>query len=99
MNYRSKEKVHADIARVLHDSIIDQKVASEIAFHMTDWKSDLERLVMIYDKNSRLTDKETSNILHQFLAHVPNHLAAAMKLIGYGPVEDIFEVGITEADE
>ena len=33
------------------------------------------------------------------LAHVPDHVAAAKKLAGVGPIEDIFGVGVLIEDE
>ncbi len=82
----------------MQDSLTSEQNANEIAFHITDWQSDLESLIRIYDESNTLSDEEVSSILHQFLAHVPNHLAAAMKLIGYGPIEDVFEVGVLEKE-
>jgi glutamate mutase epsilon subunit len=99
MKLKSAEKVHTNIARAIQDSLTSQETANEIAFHMTDWRDDLQTLIKLYDENYILSDEEISAIIHQFLAHVPNHLAAAMKLIGYGPIEDIFDVGVLKKDE
>jgi len=66
---------------------------------MTDWDHNLEDLTSVYDMNQRLDNKRVSEIVIEFLAHVPNHVAAARKLIGIGPIEDVFEVGVLEEDE
>ena len=36
--------------------------------------------------------------MSRFLAYVPNHVAAAQKIVGLGPMKDIFEVGILVED-
>jgi hypothetical protein len=78
---------------------ITDTAAKEIAFHMTDWDDDLERMVRLYKDCENMTPDEALEILLRFLAHVPNHLAAAKKLVGYGPIEDIFKVGVLEEDQ
>ncbi len=98
MRLKKAELVSEDIARAVQDSLISAEVAREIAFHMTDWRYNLEMLIKLYDENLSLSDEEINSIVLEFLAHVPNHVAAAMKLIGYGPIEDIFEVGVLEKD-
>ena len=77
----------------------DPEVARDIAFHMTDWDDDFERLLKLYEHPEAFTDDEITSVLYQLLAHVPNHLAAAKKLSGMGPTEDIFKVGVLEGDE
>ena len=74
-------------------------VAKHIAFHMTDWKEDLEELVELYERVEQLSDEQIRKVVIGFLAHVPNHVAAAKKLIGLGPIEDIFEVGVLREDD
>ena len=75
------------------------EVGREIAFHMTDWDHDLEQLVRLYEQPDSLTDEELQCSVLAFLAHVPNHVAAAKKLSGMGPIEDVFSVGVLEEDE
>jgi hypothetical protein len=77
---------------------LDQRVSNDIAFHMTDWKENLEQLVKLYQHSELLNDEQIRKIIITFLAHVPNHVAAAKKLVGLGPIEDIFKVGVTEED-
>jgi predicted metallopeptidase len=66
---------------------------------MTDWKKDLERLHGLYENIERLSDEEITKVVIAFLAHVPNHIAAAKKLVGLGPIEDIFKVGVLDEDD
>jgi hypothetical protein len=96
LKLKTAHEVNTTIARVLRDSLTDGTSSTEIGFHMTDWKHDLEMILRLYDPEQDLSDSEISSIVHQFLAHVPNHIAAAKKLIGYGPIEDVFGVGVLE---
>ncbi len=81
------------------DSWMDQEgVGKEIAFHITDWDHNLRDLVTLYE-NPSISDDELRSIVIQFLAHVPNHVAAAKKLVGLGPIEDVFEVGVLREDD
>jgi hypothetical protein len=70
-----------------------------VAFHLTDWDHNLVRLVELYQNPLKWSDDEFAVEIFAFLAHVPNNLAAAKKLAGAGPIEDIFEVGVFEKDE
>jgi hypothetical protein len=76
----------------------EEKTAHDIAFHMTDWLSDIKGLEDIYSNVDSLTNEEIRSFVCGFLAHVPNHLNAAAKLSGVGKVEDVFEVGIFDDD-
>lgn len=87
------------IARAFAALIEDPKIASEIAFHMTDWDNDLKDLLELYESPSSFSDDEIQDRLFGFLIHVPNHVAAAKKLAGLGPVQDVFEVGVCTEDE
>jgi hypothetical protein len=81
-------------------SLIDSAdAARDIAFHMTDWDHNLERLLQLYEDPPTATDDDITAVILEFLAHAPNHLAAAKKLSGMGPIEDIFGVGVLEEDE
>ena len=71
----------------------------DIAFHMTDWLSDLERWYDYCQAPEALDVDQTTKLLIAFLVHVPNHLAAASKLMTDIPVTDIFEVGATSDDD
>ena len=74
---------------------LSHEVADEIAFHMVDWSTDAAFLVSLCFFPERFSLKDTSVGLSVFLAHAPNHVAAAAKLFDL-PVQDIFGVGPLE---
>ena len=94
----SRELVKQRIAAAFAANELESSVAEDIAFHMTDWKENLEELVGLYDNVERLSDEQIRKIIIGFLAHAANHIAAAKKQIGLGPIEDIFKVGVLEED-
>jgi hypothetical protein len=96
---KNAEKLKSRIAQAFASSMGEPEVAREIAFHMTDWDHNVDDLVKLYERPESFSDDEILNIVIQFLAHVPNHVAAAKKLAGIGPIEDIFKVGVLEEDE
>lgn len=83
----------------LRDSGLPESVAQDVAFHMTDWLSDLESYVAFCENAHAHSDVTARRLLLQFLVHVPNHLAAASKLFAGIPVTDIFEVGATSEED
>ena len=91
------EKIRAQIERTAREAMeLSPETAWNVAFHMTDWLDDLHRYVK-FCENPDGVDLETINeMLLMFLAHVPNHLAAAAKLYADAPVSDIFGVGAVE---
>ncbi|NEO85751.1 MAG: hypothetical protein F6J87_16090 [Spirulina sp. SIO3F2] len=68
----------------------------DIAFHMTDWLSDLKEWVKFCQNPAALSDDEVIDVLIGFLCHVPEHVAAAAKLSIDQPVRDIFDIGAVE---
>jgi hypothetical protein len=90
-------------------SVIEQSLAKEtdyspevihdIAFHMTDWLQDLEEYHQFCTHPDKLTADQINSLLIKFLIHVPNHVAAASKLLTGIPVSDIFEVGATKESD
>lgn len=72
------------------------KEQHDIVFHMTDWIDDLKQWVEFCQNPSAMSNDEVEEVLTNFLIHVPNHIAAASKLMLNIPVRDIFEVGATE---
>lgn len=72
---------------------LSPETAREVAFHMTDWLSELSALVGFYEAPEAPTAQHVSELLMAFLVHAPNHLAAAAKLYADQPVADIFGVG------
>jgi len=81
------------------DLDLPDSVAKDVAFHMTDWLNDLDAYVRLCSDPHALTDKQVATLLMDFLVHVPNHLAAAAKLLTGGGVTDVFGVGATEEDD
>lgn len=77
----------------------DEGTSHDIGFHMTDWLSDVKDLLDVFSTIESLSDEQIRGFVYKFLAHVPNHLNAAMKLSGVGKVEDVFEVGILDDDD
>jgi hypothetical protein len=73
--------------------------SGDLAFHLTDWLSDLEECYKTFSSIEQKSDEEIERFVYRFLAHVPNHLVAAKKLSGIGKTEDVFNVGIFEDDE
>lgn len=74
------------------------EVRHDIAFHMTDWLTDLEEWHSYCQSPETLDADQTTDLLIRFLVHVPNHLAAASKLLTGIPVADIFAVGAVATD-
>ncbi len=97
MNKREALKIK--IAKAFAGSTEMSAVADDIAFHMTDWDHNVDDLVRLYEEPEAFSDDEVVDIVMQFLAHVPNHVAAAKKLAGMGPIEDVFGVGVLREDE
>ncbi len=91
-------KIQQRIKSAFEESSEMRGAAQDIAFHMTDWLSDIKDLQDIYSNIENVTNDEITSFVYKFLAHVPNHLNAAMKLSGIGKVEDVFQVGIFEDD-
>lgn len=75
------------------------EIRRDIAFHMTDWLVDLEKWHAYCQSPESLDADQTTELLMSFLAHVPNHMAAASKLMTGIPVMDIFEIGAVAIEE
>ena len=100
MIQKKTEQLRDRIARIFTHSMEEKpEVARDIAFHMTDWDHNLEDMMRLYEEQESLSDDEIIDIIIQFLAHVPEHVAAAKKLAGVGPITDIFEVGVLEESD
>lgn len=81
--------------RVIQDALTDlfgEKEATNIAFHLTDWNSDVAFLTALHLFPERFTKEEIISGVYQLVADAPEHLAEAAKLLGC-PVENIFERG------
>lgn len=99
MNKIDPEVVRARIAEVARrDAELPDSVADDVAFHMTDWLDDLQAFSRFCADPSSLSDSEVSELLTDFLVHVPNHVAAAGKLYTGVPVTDIFQIVATSEE-
>lgn len=87
------------IAVALNASGTESEVAEQIAFHLADCSNDFEQLLKLCHEPQSLSDEQVQALVFKFLAHVPNHVAAAKKLAGLGPIEDVFGVGVLEENE
>jgi hypothetical protein len=96
-NERDKTKSRARLRRKIESALLahgeNSFVANEVAFHMTDWLDDLNALVDLYSGRTRWTPARVDDVLGDFLVHVPNHIAAAGKVLCDFEVDDIFQVG------
>jgi hypothetical protein len=75
------------------------EICRDIGFHMADWLDDYEKLGQVFDVSTELSTEQIQEIVSGFLIHASNHIAAAKKLAGFGPMEDMFQLGILEEDE
>ena len=94
-----ENKIKEAIGMALKDFDMQPTEISDAAFHMTDWLGDLKDWSSFCEKPESLTNEEVQDLLMGFLIHVPNHVAAAGKLITGIPVADIFNVGATVEGE
>lgn len=62
---------------------LEEPVVSELVFHLTDWVDDLSRFCDILERPEHyLTDlRRVSEVIVRFVAHVPNHLREADRLL------------------
>lgn len=88
-----ESEIQDAIVKSLKDMDISYEVADDIAFHMTDWLSDLSQWEQFCKNPKSLSSDELSELLMEFLVHVPAHVAAAGKLLSGLPVTDVFNVG------
>jgi hypothetical protein len=93
----------AKVRQAIEDVLLNQGYEpesrrKEIAFHLTDWLGDLEAWKSYCDSPEQFDSESAEKLIMGFLIHVPNHVAAASKLMLEIPVSDIFEVGAIDAD-
>ncbi len=87
------EAVRARIEEVASsEAELSVAVARDVAFHMTDWLDDLAAYVAFCRDPTQPSSAQVNELLLDFLAHVPNHIAAASKLFADLPVTDVFGV-------
>ena len=95
---KNTQKLSARITDAFAASRGSREAAKDIGFHMTDWDHDVDDLISLYENPDGFTNDQIVEIVLGFLAHVPNHVAAAKKLSGLGPIEDVFDVGVLVED-
>ncbi len=81
------------------EGVGDAGIRHDIAFHLTDWLPDLQEWYEYCQSPESLSASDTVEMLIRFLVHVPNHVAAASKLLTDIPVTDVFGVGATHESE
>jgi hypothetical protein len=91
-------KLKQRIAKIFAESLENEAAAQDVAFHFTDWEDDIVSLICLYQNPNDFSDEDVLMELLSILAHLPNHMAAAKKLGGMGPIQDVFEVGVFEED-
>ncbi|MCL4559365.1 MAG: hypothetical protein M1281_01965 [Chloroflexi bacterium] len=67
--------------------------AEDIAYHLTNWKPELDRFNEIWEHPDQLSDDELRRIILDFLRDVPDHLSLAKRLSRVGLIGDIFKTG------
>src|SRR5688500_844078 len=87
------------VTRALVAGDIPAAQARDAAVHMSDWKADMDKWSADWANPDGFDDEELRRVIYGFLIHCPNHINAAAKLLGRGPVEDLVGVGIFEEDE
>lgn len=97
----NKSEIHKKIILALiSESELSTEQAQEIAFHITDWLDDLQGLYSFCEDPDSRTTEQIGKMLFAFLIHVPNHVAAASKLLTGVAVKDIFNVNaLSDNDE
>ena len=100
MSFDRKQIQGAIEAAVRKEAELPEATVRDVAFHMTDWLDDLCRFYEFCKAPTDFSTRKIEEMLIRFLVHVPNHIAAASKLLTDIPVTDIFGVGATsESDE
>jgi len=106
-------KLEDNMARALDSSVVGREMeskllatgdwteaeAADIAFHMTDWLTDLEEYYEFCQNPACLSPEAVEKLLIGFVAHVPNHVVAAHKLLMDEPVTDLFGLGAVSEDK
>lgn len=58
--------------------------AHDLAFNLLDWNSDAAFLVAVLLYPERFSDEELAEGVGMFMVHVPDHVAEAARIAGYG---------------
>lgn len=79
-------------AALRHEGFLSESEAKEAAFHLTDWIADLADINELFAKR-RWNAAQAQKTLMAFVAHAPDHLAAAHRILYGDPLTDVFEIG------
>jgi transcriptional regulator NrdR family protein len=93
------EKIQKALREAFTELELDPKNIDDAIFHMVDWLDDLEKWSQFCKNPESLSAEELGDMVMSFLIHVPNHVAAAGKLVTDISVSDIFSVGATSNDK
>ena len=66
-----QDKIRKTIVAALKDADIKPAEISDVAFHMTDWLSDLEEWTQFCEEPNSFSEEQIQNLLMGFLIHVP----------------------------
>ena len=77
------EEASQVIKSALLELELDERVVSELVFHLTDWANDLSRFcdILEHPQNYVSDLRRVSNVIIRFVAHVPYHLQEADRLL------------------
>jgi hypothetical protein len=92
MNYDKKKVVDKITKALTKSDEYNDELAKDIAFHMTDWLEDMSELANFYSAPDTYSSEQIEKLLLKYIFHVPNHLAAAHKLLTSEPLTDVFGV-------
>ena len=87
------DKIQKALCEAFTEMELDPEKIDDAVFHMVDWLDDLEKWSQFCKNPASLNPEELGDMVMSFLIHVPNHVAAAGKLVTDIPVSDIFGVG------
>ena len=88
----NKKKIRSMLIEVLKKTeTYTKEECDDIAFHMTDWLDNFIELFEVYRNPHKHNHKKIKDILDSFLVHVPNHVAAASKLLLDQGISDIWQ--------
>ena len=87
------DKIQKALREAFTEMELDPEKIDDAIFHMVDWLDDLEKWSQFCKNPASLSAEELGDMVMSFLIHVPNHVAAAGKLVTDIPVSDIFDVG------
>lgn len=89
---RHSRSVMDRIAEALREKYGDKR-AEELAFHISDWRSDAAFIVALHLCPEKFTPSDIRWGIELMLVHAPNHLMAAANLAGCA-LADTWDLGV-----